>query len=145
MPPDPPRRLVFRTALVCFAHHLCLITMQFQKWPTKFCFDWSFHPSNNFSLYCCKEFAEKFLIFVWQSKFKAESGSTGISRQSTKKNVWIPLLVKSVYLSISDADLEKKLLRRHIQILGIVLWINYWERDICVTQSCLKATMHLVI
>ena len=32
--------------------HLCLMTMQFQKWPTKFGFDWPFRPSNNFSLYC---------------------------------------------------------------------------------------------
>jgi len=28
------------------------MTMQFQKWPTKFGFDWPFCPSNNFSLYC---------------------------------------------------------------------------------------------
>ena len=28
------------------------MTMQFQKWPTKFGFDWPFCPSSNFSLYC---------------------------------------------------------------------------------------------
>ena len=55
MPPDPPGRLVLRTA-GCASHtrivHLYLMAMQFQKWPIKFIFDWPFCPSNNFPLYC---------------------------------------------------------------------------------------------
>ena len=61
MPPDPPRRLVLRTA-GCALHtrmlHLYLtamnflMAMQFQIWPIKFTFDWPFCQSNNFSLYC---------------------------------------------------------------------------------------------
>ena len=55
MPPDPPRRLVLRTA-GCASHtgivHHYLMAMQFQKWPIEFTFDWPFCPSNNFPLYC---------------------------------------------------------------------------------------------
>jgi len=55
MPPDPPKGLCF-TLRQCALHtsmqYLCLMTMQFQKWPTKFDFDWPFRSSINFSLYC---------------------------------------------------------------------------------------------
>jgi len=33
---------------------LCLMTMQFKKWPTKFGFDWPFCPNNNFSIILCQ-------------------------------------------------------------------------------------------
>jgi len=55
MPPDPLEGLRFalhRCASHTRIQHLCLTTMQFQKWPTKFGFYWPFRPNNNFSLYC---------------------------------------------------------------------------------------------
>ena len=41
---------------------LCVMTMQFQKWPTKFGFDWPLCPSNNFFFFCTL-----FMFFEYRS------------------------------------------------------------------------------
>ena len=54
MPLDPPRRLVFCIAQMCFAHQDSVplpYGHAIPEWPTKFGFDLPFCPSNNFSLY----------------------------------------------------------------------------------------------
>jgi len=130
---------------LCFAlcrcvQHLYLMAMQFQKWPTKFDFDWPFCPSNNFSLYCtlivvlCVD-SDKQNVYMGASSHSGTVDTVGHPHEAKVNSLqgWHPLFI------IYSSNVKQENIFRLLNIEFLPNHKNTWN-FICLAHCLITFT-----